>query len=100
MKEYGKVTTTNVIILATVTIVFIGAFICAFPILQQKTNAQYEPNPPYSGGGEVPVKPFHPPNSGGEGPPPPFHPSSDAAQSKQQGEFNTSGPHENSTRLK
>ena len=87
MKEHGKVITTTVIILTTVTIVFIGAFICAITILQQKTNAQYVPNPPYSGGGEgPPIKPFHPP--------------SDAAHSKQQEAFNTNEPHGNSTSLK
>ena len=39
MKEYGKITTMNVIILTTVTIVLIGTFVWAIPILQQKANA-------------------------------------------------------------
>ena len=47
MKEYGKVTTMNVIILTTVTIVLIGTFVWAIPILQQKANAGIA----WSGGG-------------------------------------------------
>jgi hypothetical protein len=43
MKNYGKVTTTNIIILTTVTIVLIGAFDCAISILQQNANATTSP---------------------------------------------------------
>lgn len=51
MKDYGKITTTtNVIIVATLTIVLVGALVNAIPILQQKANAQ-PGSPTWSGGG-------------------------------------------------
>ena len=60
-------------------IVFIGSFVFAITILQEKTNAQYVPLHRYPGGGEgLPIKPYHPP--------------SNAAHSKQQGGFNTNEP--------
>lgn len=43
MKNYGKVATTNGIILTTITVVLIGALVWAIPILQQNANA----NPVY-----------------------------------------------------
>lgn len=65
-------------------------FVCAISILQQKTNASPEGSGIQGSGG------------GGQEAPPEqsIHSPSDSAHSNQQGEFNTSGPHENSTRLK
>ncbi|MDF0681190.1 MAG: hypothetical protein P0116_09520 [Candidatus Nitrosocosmicus sp.] len=89
MKGYGKVTTMNAIILTTVTIVLIGTFVWAIPIFQQKANAGIE----WSGGGGQEA-----PEEGA------IHQKSlqhgDTAHSEQLGGFNTSGSHENSTRLK
>ncbi len=89
MKEYGKVTTMNVIILTTVTIVLIGTVVWAIPILQQKANAGIA----WSGGGGQEA-----PEEGA------IHQKSlqhgDTAHSEHLGGFNAGGSHENSTHLK